>query len=70
MLCLIVLPVLLMFFREILGQLVARDPDWKPKKWGEFIIQNFFEVFEFMLSYLSNTMSFLRVAPSCWFMPA
>lgn len=61
-LCLIVLPVLLMFFREILGRLVARDPDWKPKKWGEFIIQNFFEVFEFMLSYLSNTMSFLRVA--------
>ena len=61
-LCLIVLPVLLMFFREILGRLVAHDPDWKPKKWGEFIIQNFFEVFEFMLSYLSNTMSFLRVA--------
>lgn len=61
-LCLIVLPVLLMFFREVLGDLVAGKPDWKPQKWGEFIIQNFFEVFEFMLSYLSNTMSFLRVA--------
>jgi len=41
---------------------VAHDPDWKPKKWGEFIIQNFFEVFDSCFSYLSNTMSFLRVA--------
>ena len=60
-LCLIVLPILLIFLREPLGKLVARDPDWKPEKWGEFIVQNFFELFEMMLTYLSNTMSFLRV---------
>ncbi len=59
---LIVLPLLLMFFREPLGKLVAHDPDWKPEKWGEYIVQNIFEMFETMLSYLSNTMSFLRVA--------
>ena len=58
---LIVLPLILMFFREPLGKLMAREPDWKPEKWGEFILQNFFEMFELMLSYLSNTMSFLRV---------
>ena len=28
---------------------------------GEFISGNFFEVFDFLLSYLSNTLSFLRV---------
>ncbi|HIZ20600.1 MAG TPA: ATPase [Firmicutes bacterium] len=60
-LVLIVLPLVLMFLREPLGRLMARDPDWKPEKWGEFILQNFFEMFELMLSYLSNTMSFLRV---------
>lgn len=59
---LIVLPLLLMFFREPLGRLVAREADWKPEKWGEYIVQNIFEMFETMLSYLSNTMSFLRVA--------
>ena len=60
-LALIVLPLILMFLREPLGKLAARKPDWKPEKWGEFILQNFFEMFELMLSYLSNTMSFLRV---------
>ena len=59
---LLVLPLLLMFLREPLGKLLARDPDWKPERMGEFIIQNFFELFEQLLSYLSNTMSFLRVA--------
>ena len=61
-LLLLVLPLLLMFLREPLGKLLARDPDWKPERVGEFIIQNFFELFEQLLSYLSNTMSFLRVA--------
>ena len=28
---------------------------------GNFIVENFFEMFEFILSYISNTMSFLRV---------
>ncbi|WP_195984159.1 V-type ATPase 116kDa subunit family protein [Clostridium sp. D33t1_170424_F3] len=58
---LIVLPILVMFFREVLGGLVERRSDWKPESWGNFIMQNFFEVFEFLLSYATNTMSFLRV---------
>ncbi len=60
-LALIVLPLILVFLREPLGKLMAREPDWKPESWGGFIVQNFFEMFELMLSYLSNTMSFLRV---------
>lgn len=58
---LIVLPLLLIFLREPLGKLVAGDKDWAPEKWGEFAVQNFFEVFEILLTYLSNTMSFMRV---------
>ncbi len=60
-LCFIILPIIIMFFRDIFGGLVERRPNWKPEKWGDYIMQNFFEVFEFLLSYATNTMSFLRV---------
>lgn len=58
---LIVLPLILIFMAEPLGRLVEGKKDWKPEKWGEYCIQNGFEMFEVILSYLSNTMSFLRV---------
>lgn len=57
----LVLPLLVIFCKEPLGKLLAHDPDWKPQGIGEFIVQNFFELFETLLTYLSNTMSFLRV---------
>ncbi|HEX3038725.1 MAG TPA: V-type ATPase 116kDa subunit family protein [Caproiciproducens sp.] len=60
-LCFIILPLVSMLFREVLGKLAERRPDWKPESWGEYITQNFFEVFEFLLSFATNTMSFLRV---------
>ena len=60
-LCLVILPLVLMFFREPLGRLMAHEPNWKPESWGGYCVQNIFEMFELMLSYLSNTMSFLRV---------
>ena len=56
-LCLIVLPLLVIFFREVLGGLVEHRPDAIPKKWGEFIVQNFFELFELMLRYVQETPS-------------
>ena len=58
---LIVLPLLIIFFKEPLGAIVSKKAHVWPEKWGEFILQNFFEVFEILLSYLTNTMSFLRV---------
>ena len=61
MLGLIVLPIVVIFFREVLGGLLERRSDWKPESWGNFLMQNFFEVFEYLLSYATNTMSFLRV---------
>lgn len=58
---LIILPLVLIFLAEPLGKLVEGKEDWKPEKWSDYCIQNGFEMFEVVLSYLSNTMSFLRV---------
>lgn len=60
-LCFIILPLLVIMFREVLGGLVEHRLDWKPESWVEYIVQEFFELFEFLLSYASNTISFLRV---------
>ena len=58
---LIVIPLILMFLREPLDGLMHRKKNWQPESWGEYFMQSFFEMFETMLSYVSNTMSFLRV---------
>ena len=60
-LLLIVLPLVLIFFREPLGNLVSRKKAHEKAALGEFITESFFEMFEFLLSYVTNTMSFLRV---------
>jgi len=57
----IVIPVLVMFCQEPLGKLAARRKDWKPESVGGFIAENFFEMFEVILSFVTNTVSFLRV---------
>lgn len=53
--------VVILFFKEPIIKLVDREPDWKPEKLSDYIMQNVFEVFEYFLSYFSNTVSFLRV---------
>lgn len=58
---LIILPLVLIFLREPLGKLVEGHKDWKPEKWSEYCMQNAFEMLETLLSYITNTMSFLRV---------
>ncbi len=58
---LIIIPLILIFLREPLGKLVSGNKNWRPKKWGEYCVQNFFELFETCLSYVTNTMSFLRI---------
>lgn len=59
--CLIVIPLLLIFFSEPLSELVAGEKEWLPKNFGDFLMQNLFEMLEVLLSYVSNTVSFLRV---------
>lgn len=58
---LLVLPLILIMFKEIIIKLIEKRSDWKPESWADYISQNFFELFEVVLSYVTNTMSFLRV---------
>ena len=60
-LCLIVLPLLLVFLREPLGRLITGKKKILTESVGSFFVDNFFELFEVLLSYVTNTMSFLRV---------
>ncbi|HIU32303.1 MAG TPA: ATPase [Candidatus Caccousia avistercoris] len=57
----LILPLLVMMFAKVLGALVEHKPDWKPESWGGYVMENFFELFEVLLGYASNTISFLRV---------
>lgn len=60
-LLLIVLPLIMMFMREPLACLVRGKKYRMEGGVGDFIASNFFEVFEFLLSYVSNSLSFVRV---------
>ena len=53
--------LLILYFKEILIGLVEHKKDCMPEKWSDYIMQNFFEVIEYILTYFSNTVSFLRV---------
>lgn len=57
----IALAFIMVFMREPLGKLVNGRRNWMPESWGGFIVENLFESIEVILSYVTNTMSFLRV---------
>ncbi len=57
----IVISLVLIFLQEPLGKLAARKKDWMPKEKGGFLVEAFFELFEIVLSFVTNTISFLRV---------
>ena len=50
-----------MFLKEPLTNLVEKKSKILPEQKGMFFVQSFFELFEVLLSYLSNTLSFLRI---------
>ena len=58
---LIIFPFILIFFAEPLSKLVNGEKDWQPESWGGYIMEKIFESIEVLLSYVTNTMSFLRV---------
>lgn len=51
----------LLLIKEILIGAIDRRKDFMPESIADFILQNFFELIEYVLSYLSNTLSFLRI---------
>jgi len=56
-----VVPLLVMFFKEPLTAIVEKKAEKIEGGVGMFITQGFFELFEVLLSYFSNTLSFVRV---------
>jgi V/A-type H+-transporting ATPase subunit I len=56
-----VVPLLLIFFKEPLTNLVNKKSEIIPGSKGMFFVQGFFEMFEVLLSYFSNTLSFVRI---------
>ena len=59
-LALIVLPLLLIFLKEPIEHKVKGKPMF-PDGFGGFFTQSFFELFEVCLSFITNTISYLRV---------
>lgn len=58
---LIGISLVMIFLQEPLGRLLAKKEDWLPKDKGGFLVEAFFETFEILLSFVTNTVSFLRV---------
>ena len=52
---------MLLYIKEIPIGIIDKHPDWKPDSIVDFLLQNLFELIEYVLSYFSNTVSFLRV---------
>lgn len=57
---LIIVSLLAMYLSEPLSDLVAGKKNWLPKD-GMFFVENLFEMFEVVLSFFTNTISFLRI---------
>lgn len=56
-----VIPLAVMFFKEPLTAMVEKKSEKISGGVGMFITQGIFELFEVLLSYFSNTLSFVRV---------
>ena len=54
-------PLILIFLKEPLTALIEKKSEVMPKEKGMFIVQGLFEMFEVLLSYFSNTLSFVRI---------
>ncbi len=58
---LVVLPLLIIACKEPLARLFKGEKDWAPTNIGEFIMLAFFELFDILLSFVSNTISYIRI---------
>lgn len=55
------LPLLLILFKEPITKTIQKRAKKMDESAGMFIVQGFFELFETLLSYFSNTLSFVRI---------
>lgn len=56
-----VIPLIMIAFKEPIMAAIEKKAEIFPKEKGMFFVQTFFELFEIMLSYFSNTLSFVRI---------
>ncbi len=52
---------LMLFHKDVFIGIIDKHPGERAESVSDFILQNLFEMLEYVLSYLSNTVSFLRV---------
>lgn len=57
----IVIPLVLVFLQEPLTRLIKKKKDIIPGSKGQFFLESFFELFEILLSFVTNTISFVRI---------
>ena len=55
------IPILLFVFKEPLTNLVEHNHKKMEESKAMFLVQGFFELFETLLSYFSNTLSYVRI---------
>lgn len=55
------IPLILIFFREPITRAIQKRADKMETGKAMFLVQGFFEMFETLLSYFSNTISFIRI---------
>lgn len=60
-LALTLLPMVLILFGEPLGNLMSKRRPLIHESWGLYLITSFFELFEALISYLSNSLSYVRL---------
>jgi V/A-type H+-transporting ATPase subunit I len=58
---LVLLPTALIFLSEPLTRLITGERPLLEGGWGEYSVQAFFELFEALISYISNSFSFIRL---------
>ena len=55
------IPLVIIMLKEPLARMVKKESPVIEGSKGMYFVQSFFELFEVMLSYLSNTLSFVRI---------
>lgn len=55
------IPLILIALKEPLTALIEKKAEAMPKEVGMFLVQTIFELFEVVLSYMTNTISFVRI---------
>lgn len=57
----IVLPLIIIMFQQPLSRFIAKKKELFDGSKGEFILENLFELFDIVLCFVTNTISFVRV---------